>query len=346
MKLPVSIFIVFSFLTSITFGQKVKTKDGVLLGDRKDFISSCASGAEEEMMNLKGMEINTYDYCSCVCDNIIPMLQYDELDAAIKNDNLVALFMKEENLNEIKNCLKGNLEVDEEFEFNKNNRSEVTIELAKQECINGILEDPEMNEAWSEEMADDYCACAMDKLYSKGYTFKDLLDIENEDSESFNEIAVPCVTEILSKYKENLSDNNYVPSDITGSPTSSKIILLDYLGNGYKLKISINGISKYFLFDTGASDLIINQDFERELLIEGAIKKDDYQGEKTYSMANNEEVEAQMVKLNDIQIGDYTVNNVIVAVLKEGSLLCGKGFLDKFKKWELDQENKTLTLYR
>jgi predicted aspartyl protease len=50
--------------------------------------------------------------------------------------------------------------------------------------------------------------------------------------------------------------------------------------------------------------------------------------------------------VDNITIGDYVLNNVVIAVIDEGSLLCGKSFLDKFKKWELDKENNFLILYK
>ena len=53
-----------------------------------------------------------------------------------------------------------------------------------------------------------------------------------------------------------------------------------------------------------------------------------------------------MVKVDNITIGDFTLNNVIIGIIDGGSLLCGKSFLDKFKKWEIDEKNKVLILYK
>ena len=60
----------------------------------------------------------------------------------------------------------------------------------------------------------------------------------------------------------------------------------------------------------------------------------------------NKKLKALIVKLDNIIIGDYTLNNVVIAVIDEGSLLCGKSFLDKFKKWEIDKQNNVLILYK
>jgi hypothetical protein len=69
--------------------------------------------------------------------------------------------------------------------------------------------------------------------------------------------------------KEFKSTNVYNINDIKGGSYRSLIPLTDYFGKGYKVKITIAGVSKYYLFDTGASDLIIDRDTERELLLNG-----------------------------------------------------------------------------
>ncbi len=76
------------------------------------------------------------------------------------------------------------------------------------------------------------------------------------------------------------------------------------------------------------------------------MKKEDYLSKTEYTLANNKTVKGQKIKVNNIVIGDYTLNNVIIAIIDEGSLLCGKSFLDKFKKWEIDKQNNVLILYK
>ena len=94
------------------------------------------------------------------------------------------------------------------------------------------------------------------------------------------------------------------------------------------------------MFDTGASDLIINSDLERELLLNGSLTKEDYLGTEYYELANNETVEARIIRLNNIQIGDYYVGNVVAGIIDGGSLLCGIGLLKKFRKWEFTDFRK------
>ena len=54
----------------------------------------------------------------------------------------------------------------------------------------------------------------------------------------------------------------------------------------------------------------------------------------------------QLVRLKNVKIGDYILNNVIAAIIDEGSLLCGTGLLNKFRKYELINDEGILILYK
>jgi len=243
-------------------------------------------------------------------------------------------------------CLEGNYKINDDYKFEQTDNPELQKKVGIKTCVNEIINDVEMKEIWTKELAEEYCACAINKLLSAGYTYKDILEIEDENSSTFNEIAVPCVPELVKTRKEFRSSNAYNINDIKDGSYRSLIPLTDYFGKGYKVKITIAGVSKYYLFDTGASDLIIDRDTERELLLNGVLKRENYLNKTEYTLANNQTVKGQMVKVDNIVIGDYTLNNVVIAIIDEGSLLCGKSFLDKFQKWEIDKQNNVLILYK
>jgi|GEM_PF-4342345 len=58
--------------------QVVESKDGVSLGQRSEFISSCTKGADKKLMNINGMEIEIYKYCATpvqddfISSNVLP----------------------------------------------------------------------------------------------------------------------------------------------------------------------------------------------------------------------------------------------------------------------------------
>ena len=332
--------------TIICVGQTVKTKDGVSIGNRAEFISACSKGADKRLMKINGLEIETYKYCACACDNLIPTINSWELKKAIKENKIKELFLQDKNAEILSVCLDGNYKIDDNYTFGQSANSDYQIKMGIVNCVNTIMNNDEKNEIWTNDLAKEYCECAINKLISKGYTYKDLKQIEDENSSAYNEIAVPCISDILKTNEDIKSSNDYYVNDINGGGFRSLIPLTDYFGNGYKLKITIAGLSKYYLLDTGASDLIIDRDTERELLLNGVLKKENYLNKTEYSLANNQTVKGQKIKVDNIVIGDYTLKNVVIAVIDEGSLLCGKSFLDKFKKWEIDKQNKVLILYK
>ncbi len=328
-------------------GQIVKSKDGESIGKRSDFISACTQGTDKKLMNINGLEIESYKYCACICDNLIPTINFWEMEKAMKENKMTELFLNDKNLEILMACLEGNYKINEDYKFGqKTDNPELHKKIGIKNCVNEIINDDEMEEIWTKELAEKYCECAVNKLLSAGYTYKEVLQIEDENSSTFNEIAVPCLLEILNTKEGFKSSNSYNINDIKGGSYRSLVPLTDYFGKGYKVKISIAGVSKYYLFDTGASDLIIDRETERELLLNGVLKRENYLNKTEYTLANNQTVQGQEVKVDNIKIGDYTLNNVVITIIDESSLLCGISFLHKFKKWEIDKKNNVLILYK
>jgi predicted aspartyl protease len=143
------------------------------------------------------------------------------------------------------------------------------------------------------------------------------------------------------------TNNTKNSEDIIGTNNSETIPLTKLL-NVYKLKVSFGSIEKYFTLDSGANDVFINGDLERELLLDGLIKKSDYLSTHPYRMADGTMVDCRRIKLNNITIGGYTINNVIVAISDKsaGMLLLGKSLLDKFSDWKIDNKKEELILSR
>ena len=239
------------------------------------------------------------------------------------------------------------MNIEDDYVYSNNKLKEYSKEFGVKTCVNEVLRLPDEDYYWSKLDAEKYCSCAINSLYSKGYTFKDLQEASDESSVAFNEIVMPCVGKVFNKLESTLNqfENSYIPEDISGSVSSSEIRLIDY-SNAFKIKIEIDGVVKYFLFDTGASDLVIDRNFERELLISGAIDKNSYLGKSKYVLANNEEIIADIIKVNNLKIGDFILNNVVIAVVEEGGMLCGKSLLDKFRNWEFNKLNNSLILFK
>lgn len=140
--------------------------------------------------------------------------------------------------------------------------------------------------------------------------------------------------------------NNYNANsvEIKGN-TSSSDIKLDKANGIYYLNVTIGSISKKFILDSGASEILISEDLENELIKQGIIKKVDYLTPALYRIADGSVVQCRRVILPSVKIGGFTVKNVNASVgIGQTPLLLGKSFLDKFKSWKIDNISQTLKL--
>lgn len=136
----------------------------------------------------------------------------------------------------------------------------------------------------------------------------------------------------------------------TYSFITSKIIQQDINlfenGGVYLLNTSVNGIEQTFILDSGASDVSISPNLERELIAKEKIKKEDYVEPALYRIADGSIISARRVILKEIKIGEFIVKNVIATIgnNKNAPFLLGRGFLDNFSKWSIDNKKNILTL--
>ena len=144
------------------------------------------------------------------------------------------------------------------------------------------------------------------------------------------------------------NENYYNPKDIIGS-TNWTIIKLDELidvdGQGcFNIVLDFNGVKQDFLFDTGCSSFLINQEFLEVLKKKGFVVRQLQSG--FGSTAANQTILMEQYVIEKITIGEYTVNNLVIDVHDNGSLLLGMGFLNKFSNVEWNKKDNTLKLYK
>jgi clan AA aspartic protease (TIGR02281 family) len=339
-----------------SYSQKVYTKDGIPLKS-SDLLKPCIEGFKGQAFDLKGAEFSGEAYCSCVVYELIPRIHYKDLVAAVNNGTILDLFMKKENFKIILDCVESNVEfkkntviVDPKIDTNYTKKQQALFQKRKEEiqievienCVNNLINSPD-NLNISRQVARKYCTCAMDKIYKSGITYGEMLELDNINSNAYNEVIEPCLILAINQNDDKGKIENI---DVIGKFKESRVPLIVGLDNTYKLKLSIGNKSMYFIFDTGASDMIIDHNLERELLLQGILERKNYRNKKSYTLANGEKVEAQQVIIDSIQIGDYIVNNVKVGIIDDGAFLCGKSLLDKFGKWELDTRNNQLILFK
>ena len=145
------------------------------------------------------------------------------------------------------------------------------------------------------------------------------------------------------------TENYYNPKDVIGE-IESTAIRLSKLNDGselYHISLLIGNIKEDFIFDTGATTISLSLDFLNKLKKGGVgVKQLDIYG-ATAKLANGQEIPIDYALLNNIRIGDYVLNNVVVMVSEneEFNLLFGSGVLNKFSDWNVSKEG-ILNLYR
>jgi len=325
--------------------QNVYTKDGVNLGSKKDLVSQCTQGADDAMMDVNGIHINKKKYCSCAMTTLLPELTMDEINEHIAKDDLAEFFTTGKNLEILIKCVEPNMEIEDDFVFDdeskfSDNQKKVAVEI----CVKGLMNDPEMSGVMNENQALSYCSCAIEGLFAQGITYGELQTADDETQAIFNELVVPCMTQAMAD--SSFFDLEVSSNDVEGDNPIESVPLVDMVGNGYNVKVSVNEFERYFLIDSGASDVVINSEFERELLKGGMITSEDYRGTSSYILADGSSIECEILDIPFLTVGGYTVKNVRAAVFPDGGLLLGQSFLNKFAAWEIQTDDDVLLLVK
>tara|TARA_B100001287_G_C22682896_1_gene531504 strand:- start:2784 stop:4385 length:1602 start_codon:yes stop_codon:yes gene_type:complete len=300
------------------------TKDGFNLGNVTEFANYLSN--EKEFVDINGIKIKPSQFWECNVKFVIPNLYSDDLANAIEKSDFDMLLPDEEGMNQIMSCIGDDFSVGESY-------------------VNFCIERYLYSETFTEKQSRDFCSCEYEKLKLKVNNYQDYMDYFDEigdpNKPSYNEIILPCRNTII---KES-SINQYISSDVEGFNDQSIIKLIPD-GTTFKIKLIFDGIARYLLFDTGASELVINKELEQELYKKGAITSSDYIDSKKFEIADGTFIESRGIKLNNIVIGGYRVNNIVAYVNEEGGMLCGMGLMNKFRTWEFNKDSQMLTVYK
>jgi len=142
-------------------------------------------------------------------------------------------------------------------------------------------------------------------------------------------IAIPEKTTTTKKDNEVVKTNNIInlSSD-----------------NGQKyIYASINGNSKKFLLDTGASDILIPETFLIQLRRSGYLSRSKhFKFNKNYMTASGDLVQAEVWNVPMLQVGKFKIYNVEVAAMDDGSYLFGMSAIEKLGKVSIDLESSRI----
>lgn len=106
----------------------------------------------------------------------------------------------------------------------------------------------------------------------------------------------------------------------------------------YTIPCEVNGLKLRFVFDTGASDVHLSLLDAAFMIKNGYIKKEDFIGKNSYSMADGSIAENAIVNLKEIKIGNTVIHNVRACISKkmDAALLLGQSAIKKIGKYTVD----------
>lgn len=139
---------------------------------------------------------------------------------------------------------------------------------------------------------------------------------------------------------KNFNENQFEIKSLNENGT----IKLNSKNGVYYIDVSIGNITRKFILDSGASDVLISKGIEKSLIDNGFLKKEDYLPDGLYRIADGSIIKCRRLLIPKLTIGEFTLLNVQATVNNSNTMLLGKSVLDKFTSWNIDNLSKTLKL--
>lgn len=182
------------------------------------------------------------------------------------------------------------------------------------------------------------------KAFELGY--RDTTHIMHD--EDLNNIKqLPQFAQVMDEYRAALIAEN-AEDDLDNDSLVEKVAEIPFTreGNLCKVKCTLNGLSLYFYFDTGASDVTISNVEASFMLKNNYLTKQDIVGKQNYMTASGDVAEGTVINLRNVNFGGFDLNNVQASVVKSQTapLLLGQTVLQKLGKIEIDNEKQVLRI--
>jgi clan AA aspartic protease (TIGR02281 family) len=106
----------------------------------------------------------------------------------------------------------------------------------------------------------------------------------------------------------------------------------------YKISCKVNGVPMKFVFDTGASDVVISKTEATFLIKQGLINQNDILNKTKYQIANGNIEEGLQINLKSIEIDGIILKNILATVINndKAPLLLGQSALQKLGKISIE----------
>ena len=110
----------------------------------------------------------------------------------------------------------------------------------------------------------------------------------------------------------------------------------------------VNGLPLSFIFDTGASDVVLSLIEALFMFRQGYLKESDIIGTENYSIANGDIIEGTTINIRQLKIGDILLEDIEASIVDEteAPLLLGQSAIRELGTYQINPETNILTIIR
>jgi hypothetical protein len=335
MKCFLLAFVTLFFLHLSSAAQEyIYTKEGRVMFNKRQMVYQCLNRLKKGKADKAALQI-----CECEVDKLDRRFTNKQLkkyssggvvsvDGLITEDSLVK--------KDIEDCYRNSgitfLLQAESFE-----------ERFISNCIENIWYSSEKN--LDSNRVKNFCNCQLQLVKTKKISDAEMKTLFNPNSILFYEMMYTCGNPFATKEALERSWTSTSANDVEG-PSSDTVTVLSLNGMTY-VKMKIGTSVQVWLFDTGASDLLVDAETEKTLKAENILSESNYLGTVEYEMANGIIDTCRRYRVNKVQIGSFTVNNILLSVTDKGKrLIVGKSLMNKFSQWILNNAQNRLILFK
>ena len=326
-------FFIGTFSGYAQIGGSIRTRDGDVLASRSYLMSKCLEALKTNETNSTAIQI-----CTCrmeLIDGRFTSPQVRKYQKKYK-DSAISILIKEDKefAQELDNCIGKN-------SYTSFLKLPASAQRFKDSCKASFKRS--LDEKYNEAHIDKFCDCSVNVLKEKRLTEEEFEDLFDVNSLLYNEVNYYCgnpvVTTNSNKWQTNSKD------DVAGASNIDTIKMIA-IGGMQKLKIRIGNITKVAMLDCGATDILLPVELMNKFLSDSALSNElKFIDIGKYEMANGTTIECKRYLLNKLYLGKFTVSNIVLAATeKPVTILLGRTLLNKFRRWNVDNENNLLIL--
>ncbi|NIG53388.1 retropepsin-like aspartic protease [Chitinophaga sp. Cy-1792] len=314
--------------------EYIRSKEGRNVWEKNTIIWHCIKALKADANNQEAVKV-----CTCQAeqlDRYFPMAKIKKYERLYPHLSLTKLLEEDVALQQrIEDCYST---------ISQNNLFFSPLQMTTYRDSMAAYIRENTKEKLDESRINSYCDCAVSIMAKRKINAESVKDINDPNSMLFNEIAYSCGGYPYKKISPTHAWKVADSLDVNGSKRIDSVDVIT-VGGMTKLKVKIGPVVNVWMLDCGATDMLVSDTMMNKLLQLKLVSKDDFLGQQTYTLANGRILLCDVYKINHVQVGKFTVDNLVIGASKEAdSFLLGKTFLNKFRRWSIDNQREQLIL--